>query len=537
MPLTLHLSGDSTLDGVARELKNAFNTITINDPQFNFWRQELSNSDSSLFKNPPSYLIVLFSPKLLLESQFTNESLEQILENLKNLKNTQIFFSNFCLHPHLVNRILEGQLLQEEITKLNQKLFIEKNENQNLHILDLQTFIFEHGLSKIYDARYETIGRLYFSPSGAKLLSEYLARYLNALLKPRKKVLVLDLDNTLWGGIVGELGPDKVEIGGEGKGYAHLQFQKQILKLKQSGILLAICSKNDEEIAKNVFSYNPSMLLKLSDFVATRINWLPKSENIKSISEELNLNLDSFVFFDDSAFERDLIKNTYISVDVIDVPSDSSFYCQTLSNYKGFDSLKYTKEDLERSKQYFQENSRKELAKKSMSMEEFYQSLNMVGTLSKVAINSLDRAHQLIKKTNQFNLTSKRYSLQELKNILNDKSYDTFTLHLRDNLGESGIVGLAIIKKEKTKYIIDSFMLSCRVIGRTVEFSLIRKMADDAKKNNVHLLEAEFIKSERNAVAKNFLKDSGFSYDEASKKWLMDLNKAWPPKHYVQIVE
>jgi FkbH-like protein len=312
-----------------------------------------------------------------------------------------------------------------------------------------------------------------------------------------------------------------------------------LLRLKASGVLLVLCSKNNEADAVKVFESHPDMVLRMTDFVAHRINWTAKSENIKSMAEELSLGVDSFVFFDDTAFERQQMQQLLPAVDVIEVPADASHYVQALADYQGFDILRATAEDSARSAMYQAESSRKKLQSQSSSLEEFYVSLAMEAECLPVDEPSISRVHQLLHKTNQFNLTTQRHTEQHLREMVFGKGspYEAYCLRLKDKLGENGITGVVIVKKSSTHWELDSFLLSCRIIGRTVEYSLIRWLGQRALKAGAKTLRARYVPTAKNQVAAPFLSQAGFTLDNETQQWNLNLEKldSAVPRDYVTL--
>ena len=543
MPKLL-ITGDTTTTTIARLLEKKISTDSlINDLQvidgdFNSWLLQGLDHHSVFIKDQPEFWIQIWSPRAVTDNPQIIEQVKQFLAGIKaNNKHTKIIVTSFVVDPRLSQPIHQSFKFEQIAIELNRLLSDFSEKNNLFHVLNLQSFFTQYGLKSITEARFEALGRMYFSPSGSDLLTKYLLRGMKTFLTPRKKVLVLDLDNTLWGGILGEDGMDGIKIGGEGTGYLFTRFQRELLNLKQNGILLALCSKNNEEDALKVFREHPDMVIKLEDISAYKINWEPKSLNLKSIAEELNLGIDSLVFFDDSAFERENVRQLAPEVAVIEVPKDPAEYILTLSEYNGFDTFKITEEDKLRAFSYQQEAKRNMLKKSSDSLEDFYRSLDMKATLTMAETADFPRVHQLIWKTNQFNLTTKRYEESELKTILADKSYEVILLRLQDKMGESGITGVVILKKCTDYWEIENLMLSCRIIGRTVEFGLMAELAKRAKKYGAQRLKATFIKSERNQVAANFLSQAGLTQlkKDSPELWELNLNEYENkiPAHYV----
>jgi len=536
------LTGDMNISAIRRALESEMATDkksswAINESSYNSWLTDIINPHSILEEENPQFLVVLLSSRILTEVDDLLSLLPEALLALKKRTKMKVLFTTVVPDPSVPQPFFENVRLQQIATKLNQILWDFQSNNLWFQVLDFPGLATFHGLQNLTDVRYEAMGRMFLNPRGAQLISNFIARALAALTRTPKKVLALDLDNTLWGGVLGEDGPEGISCGGDGKGYAFLRFQKAVARLKANGILLAICSKNNESDVLSVFETHPDFHLRIKDFVTHRINWLPKAENLKSMADELNVNIDSFVFFDDSPFECEQVRQQLPMVDVIQAPGEPADYIKALSEYRGFDIFRVTDEDRQRSKQYLDEAQRQTLRKQTTNLGEFYASLDMKVTVSQVNEKTLPRAHQLIHKTNQFNLTTLRLDEGQLRTMLADPTYKLYIFQLSDRLGESGLIGLAILKADKKTWKIENFLMSCRVIGRTVEFALMRFIVQEAAKARAGEIHARFIPSARNQVAANYLKDSGFSRRGESEEWTLNIEKELDkiPKDFVKM--
>jgi FkbH-like protein len=540
----LLITSDTTTSLIANALKKrlredfADREFAVIDGDYNSWFHQVFQENSAFKTKKPDYWIQVWSPRQLTDSPFIKDQLNAFLEKLKNEhSHTRVIATTFVVDPIMPLPLHQHFVVEELAQELNETLKEFAKNNSFFSLLNLQSFFTTYGIKAISDVRFEALARTYFSPQGTELLANFLLRGLNSLLKIPKKVLVLDLDNTLWGGILGEDGFDNLEIGSEGSGLLFTRFQKALLSLKENGVLLALCSKNNENEVLNVFHTHTGMILKLEDFACYKINWQSKAENLVEMSKELNLGLDSFVFFDDSAFERENVKKLAPEVLVIDVPNDPSAYVETLFQNFSFDSFAVTEEDKKKTIFYKEEQKRKDLKNKSFSLENFYESLEMNAKLSKALEIHFERTFQLIGKTNQFNLTTRRYQEGELRSLLLNKDYQILVLEVQDRMGESGITGVVIIKKNPNNWEVENLLLSCRIIGRTIEFALLRTISEMAKNAGAKSLAFHFIPTERNTVAATFLKESGLELisDGLSQIWKLDLiNPKNPlPKDYV----
>jgi FkbH-like protein len=539
----LLLTGDMNISGLARALRNELTapTWTVSESGYNSWFLEVTDPASALVREAPQFLVVFLSPRVLADFPDLEAQLVNYLDLLKGKAGAaRVLFSSFVAYPFKSQMPFESIEEQKLAARLNRRLWDFQNDHSWFTVLDFSAFVAAHGVAQIHDERYESLGRLFLSPKGSELFARFIQRAVTALLHPPKKVLVLDLDNTLWGGILGEEGAEGIQCGGDGTGYAFLRFHQALLRIKSNGVLLAICSKNNEADVVAAFRDHPDFVLRLKDFAAHRINWEPKIENLKSLAAELNLGLDSFVFFDDSEFERELVKQALPMIDVIPVPAEPSYYVKALADYPGFDIVRVTDEDRSRSRLYLDEAERRSLQKQSTSLEDFYAFLDMRAEIRQVDESDFARVHQLIQKTNQFNLTSKRYAENELRTLLKDPRYSVYTLRLSDRLGESGLTGLAVVRRDDKVWEIVNLLLSCRIIGRTVEFGFMRFLTAKAKAAGAAEVMARFIPSPRNQVAKNYLADAGFQLVAGNvEKWNLRVDEAEArlPRSFVRITE
>ena len=333
-------------------------------------------------------------------------------------------------------------------------------------------------------------------------MSSAISRTLSAIYFAPKKCIILDADNTLWGGVVGEEGLDGIELSEFYPGNVYKEFHRYLLRLRKKGVILAIVSKNNENDVLNTLKKHKDSLLKPKHISCYRINWLDKAKNIKEVAKELNIGLDAIVFIDDNPVEREWVKKTIPEVIVPDLPSSPIEYISSIESLEAFDFLQISDEDKNRPKMYYQEKKRKEEKEKICNVDDFLKGLRMEASVENINEKNLKRVIQLLNKTNQFNLTVKRHNESELKKILNQDSIG-LTLRLKDKFGDSGLVALAIAYDESKKrncWKIDSFLLSCRVLGRQVEdllLSLVSELILADNKNNQVFLEGEFIKGKK----------------------------------------
>lgn len=405
----------------------------------------------------------------------------------------------------------------------NQGLYALRDQYSSISIFDYESLVLEHGMATLYDERYWYLARQRLSARGLKIVARAMDAHIQACLGRTKKCLVVDLDDALWGGVVGSVGVEGIQLDLDGPGRCYRDFQQEIANLRSQGVMLAINSKNNEADALAVFNEHPHMLLKLSDFSSIRINWRDKASNMIEISQELRIGLDSMVFVDSSPAETALIEMKLPQVKTILLPPDASLYRRTLLQYGGFGRLNLTGEDMVRSKYYEQENLRQTLKSSFADINDFLLSLNMVAEIRLADRMSLPRVAQLTQKTNQFNLTTRRYSQAQIEEMSADPNWRIYCLSLQDRFGDNGLTGLALINVSGKEWRLDVFLLSCRIMGRGAETAFLSFIADQARFLGVESLVAEFIPSAKNMPASGFLNSSGFSQEGDSSFWKFDL--------------
>ena len=380
-----------------------------------------------------------------------------------------------------------------------------------VYLVDLKHVSSWHGKSRFYDERNYHWLKQPFSPEGLSVIARHMAAGIRVLTSGRKKVLVLDLDNTLWGGVVGEMGSHGIAIGGSTEGEAFLAFQKHVKRLKESGILLAACSKNNDADAREPFEKNEQMALRLGDFAAFHASWDGKPDRLRRMALELNLGLDSFVFFDDNPVERAHVRAELPEVLVPEVPADPSLYIRTLQETLAFEAVEITSADAERASQYVAESSRKQALGAAASPREYLASLQMQAETQPITRGNLDRVVDLITKTNQFNLTTRRHAHAQVQEMVDTPRSVCFAVHLADKFGDYGIISvvLAVPHTEDTLRI-DTWLMSCRAMGRTVEHLVMNCIVHEAKAHKYEKLAAEYLPTPKNVPVKELLPSFGF---------------------------
>ena len=409
--------------------------------------------------------------------------------------------------------------LTSAVHQLNQRLAALCRTLSDCVFFDVDHLAARYGRANWRDARMFLASRLAISSGAFGIYSRGLIRSLSALFRAPRKVLCTDLDNTLWGGVLGEEGPEGIATGSAFPGNCYLEYQKYLKQLSSRGILLAIVSKNNEADVHEAFQMRSADLgLSLDNFVATKISWNEKSDSIRELAKELSLGLDSFVFVDDNPVECEAIRQQLPEVAVIEAPIQEPWkLVELLSSQWFFDAAVVTDDDVNRLNEYKAQAQRAELANSAGNRDEFLASLEIVCTFLSALDAPLARSVQLLAKTNQFNLTTRRHSAAEVEQFASSAGGQAVAVRVRDRFGDAGVVGLALARNEADSCFIDSLLLSCRVIGRGIETALLAHLAKNAKRAGAKRLIGEFIATKKNAPCADFYLDHGFVKDTSSQ--------------------
>jgi FkbH-like protein len=408
------------------------------------------------------------------------------------------------------------------------------------YFLDLETVSGMMGREAFYDPRRYYWTKQPFSERGTLRLAEHLWAGARALTTGPKKVLVLDLDNTLWGGVVGETGPLGVALGESPDGEAYRAFQKHAKALSRRGIVLAVASKNNEADGREPFEKNPEMVLGLDDIAAAEINWEPKGTTIRRIAETLSLGLDSFVFFDDNPAEREQVRQAIPEVAVVEVPAEPAEYVRALEAGLWFETTALTEADAARAEQYAVERKRRELQQTAGSMEDYLRSLEMRADVRDIDEADLMRVVQLLGKTNQFNLTTRRHAREDVLGLLSAPDAIGVTVRVDDRFGDHGLIGVLIAvpaEDDPRSLRVDTWLMSCRVIGRTVEEFFVVELLERARRLGYRRIVGEYIPTKKNALVSELYDRMGFrrvkAADDGSVYYEVEIEAADRPVTYL----
>jgi FkbH-like protein len=398
-----------------------------------------------------------------------------------------------------------------------------------VYILNYDALVARHGSSHWHDERKWLTARLPIAAGYMLQMAREWMRFVVPLSGRTAKVLVVDLDNTLWGGVIGEDGMAGIKVGPEYPGAAYQTLQRALLDLSRKGILLAVCSKNNLDDALEALEKHPGMLVRAKHFAAMRINWTDKAQNLREIAEELNVGVDSLAFLDDNPFEREQVRAALPEVTVIDLPKNPLDYASAVRNCAVFERLTLSAEDQRRTEMYAAQKQRAGAEQKFQSKEDFFRYLEQEAELEPVSELTLARIAQLTQKTNQFNLTTRRYTEPQIAEMAKQRDWHIFSIKVRDRFGDHGLVGVAIVHDQAERCEVDTFLLSCRVIGRTVETALLAHLAESAAQRGRKRLEGWFLPTKKNAPARDFYEQHGFELQLKNGEgslWTLDLERS-----------
>ncbi len=454
-------------------------------------------------------------------------SIQLLSQHIPEGKKLLIFTLQNGYYPKYINNDFS---VQHAVNSFHRDIIEFANQHSNVKIIQADEFFNGYTNEQIIDWKYYFISSMQINPRLAKPFRDWFYKQIDAIEFRRKKCLVLDLDNTLWGGILGEDGLEGIKIGGDYPGNAFSMFQQQLLELSKTGIILTVCSKNNEQDVLEVWEKNIFLSLKKEHFAAYRINWNNKADNIRELAEELNIGLDSIVFADDNPAERELVKQLLPMVEVPDFPDHPYqlpvFFREMQQKY--FQVYSVTTEDTQKTEQYRANAQRAEEQQQFTNLADYLASLNIELTIQKANALNLPRIAQMTQKTNQFNLTTLRYSNEDIDALIKNNE-TVFCLSTKDKFGDNGITGAIILKAISHSIVeIDSLLLSCRILGKGIENAFVFSIMQLLKSNGVEKVLSRYITTAKNGQVKNFYESIGFEITSESngvKAYEMQIQK------------
>ena len=523
------LLGDSATQFLAMALKGESISrgfvLDLFEADYNQIERQVLDPGSDLHHYDASFTIVFHSTHKLLEKYSLSDDAgrcrlaEDRLAFVRTLCQTQQGHIIYFNYPEIgdgvfgsyQNKVTASFIYQ--VRKLNLGLMELSQEFANLFICDLAELQAKLGRDFCYDSSIYMSTEMLLSLDALPYVASRTVDIICAVRGAFKKCLILDLDNTLWGGVVGDDGWENIQVGhGLGIGKAFTEFQQWILKLKDRGILLAVCSKNDGEKAREPFEKNPEMVLHLDDFAVFVANWDNKVDNIRTIQRILNIGFDSMVFLDDNPFERNIVRAHLPEVCVPELPEDPGDYLEYLYGLNLFETASYSTADKERTRQYLAEAKRTTSALSFTDENAFLKSLGMVSEVRGFNDFNIPRVAQLSQRSNQFNLRTVRYTEDEVRRLGSDDRFQCFSFTLSDRFGDNGLICVVILERQDPKTLfIDTWFMSCRVLKRGMEAFTLNTLVDYARENGYERLVGEYIPTAKNGMVREHYPNLGFT--------------------------
>jgi FkbH-like protein len=523
-PLRVALLGSSTLKHLVPGIRVAgFRRklwLEVLEGEYGMYLQEFLDPSSKLYQFKPNALVLALDAHHVAEGDRVN--VQDLIGNLRHcwaiakreFGCTVMQQTALPIFPPLLgsneHRLPESP--RERLRRFNMELRQAADQEGGVHLLAIEDYAAGDGTNAWYDPALWHRSKQEIHPRVSQVYGDLLLRLIAADRGLSAKCLVLDLDNTLWGGVIGDDGLNGIALGqGSSVGEAFVAFQRYVLGLKRRGVILAVCSKNDEANAIAPFEQHPEMVLRRDDIACFVANWEDKASNLRKIARALNIGLDSLVFVDDNPFERNLVRQELPQVAVPEISDDPSFYIATLADAGYFEAVSITAEDLERNQQYQANAERESLRESSTDLTGYLQNLQMELIYNQFDEISLARVTQLINKTNQFNLTTRRYTEAEVRAVMKDPHTVTLQMRLLDKFGDNGIIAILIARLQQNQdAVIDTWLMSCRVLGRQVEEACLNILAEQARALGARRLIGEYYPTAKNGMVSNLYSRLGF---------------------------
>ena len=551
--IKIAILGDSATQLLVQAIKGYGYTEKINfeiyEAYYRQIEQEIINLDSKLYEYNPEFIIIFESTEKLINDFYKLDKVNQKnyadiqIERIKNLwnivnskLNCKIINFNYVeiddnVFGNYGNKVETASIYQ--IRKLNLNLMEVVQGYKNIFINDICALQNIYGRKNMFDSRLYISSNMVLNLDFLPLIAKNIVDIIKAARGKINKCLILDLDNTIWGGIIGDDGIRNIQIGELGIGKAFSELQMWARQLKERGIILAICSKNTEKIAKEPFINHPDMILHLDDISIFVVNWGNKVDNIKYIQSVLNIGFDSMVFIDDSSFERNMIRKMLPEITVPELPEDPVDYVPYLRSLNLFETISYSDEDSKRTKKYQYEAKRAKFKTNFSSVDDYLKNLNMIAEVAEFDDYHIPRIAQLSQRSNQFNLRTKRYTEQDIKKIRESNQYITRYFKLEDKFGEYGLIGIIILKKNDSNSVfIDTLIVSCRVLKRGIEEFIFNKIVELAASEGYNKIIGEYLPTPKNVLIKDIFKEFGFTKEE--DKWILDIKNYKVRKTFIQ---
>jgi FkbH-like protein len=528
--------------------------LDVYEADFGTLRQEVLDPDSGLYRFAPDVVWMPVTwrdigqrPGLGDTRESVDRKVAQEVAEWRNLWSTaharlrcQILQCNFAAPPWRVMSNLDGRHAAgfgHYVARLNQAL--QDGAPAFVTIHDVDHLAATWGRERWHDERFWFQAKMPCAPECLVDYAHSIASLLHAQLGKTRKCLVLDLDNTLWGGVIGDDGLGGIRLGqGEPEAEAFVAFQQYVKALRERGVILAVCSKNTESIAKEPFESHTEMQLRLTDIACFVANWDDKATNLRRIAQRLNIGVDSLVFVDDNPVERDIVRRLCPEVAVPEMPADPALFVRALDRQRYFQSVAISSEDLRRTELYQAEGERQALESTAADLDSFLRSLSLTARVEPVTSTNLERSAQLINRSNQFNLTTRRYSAGDVLGMLSDPSRVTRTFTLKDRFGDHGLISVVLAFARDGVLEIETWVMSCRVLKRGVEAFVLNALVRVARERGLSAITGEYIPTAKNGLVKDLYAALGFTQQSAGQGgttvWRLPLDADWQPHpHFI----
>ncbi|HNY06100.1 MAG TPA: HAD-IIIC family phosphatase [Candidatus Egerieousia sp.] len=549
------LLGDTATQLLATALKGVgveygYN-LDLYEAEYNQVERQVEDPTSELYQFGAKYIVVFQSTHKLCEahSQMSADKQNALADNrigfvkmiCEQNKSAKVIYFNYpeigdAVFGSYANRVTSSFTYQ--VRKLNYELMQLSQNVSNLFICDIAEIQNKFGRNFMFAPNIYVSTEMVLSMDALPIVASRTMDIIAAAEGKVKKCLILDLDNTLWGGVVGDDGLEGIQLGhGLGIGKAFTEFQMWIKKLKNRGIIICICSKNDEDKAKEPFEKHPDMVLHLDDISVFMANWETKVDNIRAIQKILNIGFDSMVFLDDNPFERNIIRENIKGITVPELPEDPGEYLEYLYSLNLFETVSYSSEDKDRTKQYQVEAKRAVFSKSFTDEKDFLKSLDMVSVVESFTKFNTPRVAQLSQRSNQFNLRTVRYTESDIESMSLDKDIYPLTFTLKDKFGDNGLIAVVIMKAtDKETLFVDTWFMSCRVLKRGMENFTLNTMVDVARKAGFKKIIGEYLPTAKNKMVENHYSGLGFEKVEGSDtaRYILDIESYKNKECYIK---
>lgn len=547
------LLGDTATQFLNVALKGTAKTegfgLDIFEADFGQISRQIMDPSSEYYEFDADYTIIFESTHKLLNQyykssdfslNFANNKIsyvEELYNTIQSRTKSRVIYCNFPIIDAKVFGNFSNKVESSFNFQLNKINYLLSQEiavqRDNFFIADLLSIQNKWGRDFMFTPSIYVNTEMVISIDALPIVAHNIFSIIASLEGKFKKCLILDLDNTTWGGIIGDDGLEKIQIGNLGIGKAFTEFQYWVKALQKRGIILAVCSKNDEDKAKEPFEKHPDMVLKLDDIAVFIANWENKADNIRKIQRILNIGFDSMVFLDDNPFERNLVRENLPDVCVPELPEDPAEYLEYLYGLNLFETASFSENDSERTKQYQVEARRAVDLESFTNLEDFLKSLNMVSAVQPFNSFSKPRVSQLTQRSNQFNLRTVRYTEQEIENLIQSGKHYTLSFTLEDKYGDNGLICVIVLEeKDKETLFIDTWLMSCRVLKRGMEDFTLNTIVEKAKEHGYRYVTGEYLETAKNQMVRDHYQNLGFIFE--NNRWILNVNDYQPKTVYIK---